>query len=163
MMKKLFVMILAAMMIFSAVACGKTADKKEEATGTQIPNPFVNYDSIEEAAKAAGFDITVPDKVDGYDGKEIQVMNGEMIQIIFVNGEARLFVRKAAGNDDISGDYNNYAETKTVDIGGSTVTMKGDDGAVQLAIWTNNGYTYAVMSDEAMTVENMTSLVAQIL
>ena len=131
-------------------------------TNVQIPNPFSDYGSLADATKAVGFDMTAPDAVDGYGEKLIQVMNNEMIQVIFLNGDSRLFLRKAAGNEDISGDYNTYAETQTVTIGDNSVTMKGNNGTISLAIWTNNGYTYAVTSDEAMSVEAMTALVSQI-
>ena len=133
-----------------------------EAGNAQIPNPFVDYDSLAEAAEAAGFDMIAPETMEGYSEKIIQVMNSKMIQVIFLNGDSRLFLRKAAGSEDISGDYNVYAETQTATFGDYSVTMKGDDGRISLAIWTDNGYTYAVTSDETMSVEDMSTLVSLI-
>lgn len=137
-------------------------EESEGESGSGIANPFVDYASLAEAAKAAGFDMTAPETVEGYEEKVVQVMNNEMIQVIFLHGDSRLFLRKAAGDADISGDYNSYSETKTAAVGGSSVTLKGDGGLVKLATWTKSGYTYAVMADEAMTPDAMTALVAQI-
>ena len=127
-----------------------------------IPNPFVDYETLAEAARAAGFELDAPGTVNGYDETIIQVMNNQMVQVIFMSGDDRIIIRKAPGSDDISGDYNVYAETQAVDVNGTSVTMKGNDGTVKLATWTDNGYTYAVVSDNAMAIEDMKALVSQV-
>ena len=128
----------------------------------QIPNPFENYETLDEAAKAAGFNMTAPDAVDGYTEKSIQVMSGEMIQVLFYDGNSMLHICKAAGNEDISGDYNVYAENRIITVNDHSVTMAGNDGMINLAKWKSNGYTYAAMSDKAMSIEAMTALVSQV-
>ena len=138
----------------------------EDAIGGEnvhIPNPFVDYETLDAAAQAAGFALTAPETVEGYSDKLIQVMSNSMIQIIFLDGDDnRLFVRKEAGDADISGDYNNYAEENIVTVGEYSVTLKGNNGTVSTAIWMNNSYAYAVSADVPMTVEAMTALVAQV-
>jgi len=130
----------------------------------QIANPFVDYETLDAAVKAAGFELTAPETVDGWDGENvIQVMSNSMIQIIFHDADDnRLFVRKEAGDMDISGDYNIYAEENTVTVGAYSVTLKGNDGMVSTAIWTSGDYSYAVMSDVPMAVDAMTALIAQV-
>ena len=138
----------------------------EDAIGgenVQIANPFVDFETLDAAAQAAGFALTAPETVEGYSDKLIQVMSNSMIQIIFLDGDDnRLFVRKEAGDADISGDYNNYAEENIVTVGEYSVTLKGNNGTVSTAIWMNNSYAYAVSADVPMTVEAMTALVAQV-
>lgn len=129
----------------------------------QIANPFVDYESLVGVAQAVGFELTAPETVEGYPGKLIQVMSNSMIQIIFLDGDDnRLFIRKEAGDADISGDYNNYDEVNTVTVDEYTVTLKGNDSTVSTAIWTNGGYSYAVSADVPMSVEAMTALIALI-
>lgn len=131
--------------------------------GVQIASPIWDYDSIDAAAQAVGFTLTAPESVEGYGEKSVQVIDGGMIQIIFSNGsENRLFIRKQAGTADISGDYNSYAEVKTESVDGCDVTFKGNNGAVSTAIWTNGGYSYAVMSDAPMNADAMAAIIAQI-
>ena len=143
---------------------GIESDETLGGEAVQIPNPFVDYETLNAAAQAAGFELTAPDTVDGWSGeKVIQVMSNSMLQIIFHNADDnRLFVRKEAGDADISGDYNVYAEENTVTVGEYSVTLKGNDGKVSTAIWTSNGYSYAVVSDAPMAVDAMTALIAQV-
>ena len=129
--------------------------------GEQIANPFVDYESLEEAAKAAGFTLTVPTQ-NGAGKPIIQVMDGKMIQVIFDETDPQLYIRKQAGDEDISGDYNEYAEITTATVGDRTVTLKGNDGKVSTAIWTADGYSYAVLYEEPHTVESACRMIEQI-
>jgi len=138
----------------------------------QIPNPFVEYGSLEEAIKAAGFELVVPTASAGYENVIYQVMNGEMIEVIYKSAESEsgesveaYRIRKQAGEGNISGDYNNYAEINEVDVNGTTVTLKGNDGKVFLATWTVDGYSYSLsidMDGAGMTADEVTALVGQI-
>jgi hypothetical protein len=83
-----------------------------------------------------------------------------MIQAVYLNGDNSLLIRKAAGADDISGDSTNYSEINTVAAGGLQVTMKGENGTVSVATWTDGGYTYAVDAQAIpMTGSAMSALI----
>ena len=156
----------AAVVLLAAVALNPRGniDPVGQQGSVQIANPLVDYATLADAAKAAGFELTAPETVEGYSGdKTIQVVDGSMIQIIYSdNSENRLFVRKQAGDADISGDYNDYAEIKAVTVNGCDVTLRGSDGKVSTAIWTSGGYSYAVSADVPMTADAMTALIAQV-
>lgn len=128
----------------------------------QIPNPFTDHDTLAEAAKAAGFPMSAPDTLESYPQRVIQTMNDEMIQVIYQNGDRSVTVRKEAGSGDISGDYNQYAQSKTVEVAGSSVTMRGENGLFMVAIWENSGYTYAVTSGAGMSAAAMTALIQSV-
>ena len=127
--------------------------EKEEYT--QIANPVVEYgsdeESLESAEKHVGFRLDIPAdiKADQY-----IVISGKILEVDFEAG----YIRKSAGSDDISGDYNEYAETAEKDIGGKTVTLKGNGGRIYLAIWTDGGYTYCVGMYDGVTEDRMASL-----
>ena len=148
-MKKLLIFTVTAAMLLSLAACAQsakpaaepekpaqteTADSKNaqaetaEIENVQIPNPWTDYDSKDDAAQAAGFDLAVPDEISGCSEKSYRVLSAEgdvMFEIIYASGEDKTArIRKAPGADDVSGDYNEYAETETVDAGGVSVTMK---------------------------------------
>ncbi len=139
-----------------------TGEIKEDEHMTQIPNPFVNYETLEEAAAAAGVELKVPETVKGYSEKTYQAITKEFVQVIYHEGDNRLFIRKANGDEDISGDYNFYDTEKQVKVGVYDVTMKGNDDTVSTAIWTKDGCTYAVMADIPMTAEAMEAIIAEI-
>ncbi len=157
-MKKLFVCILCTLMAVSACACGS----KESKENTQIANPFKDYETMEEAEKAAGFDMTVPETLDKREVTLIQVMNDKMIQVFYGEDEDRVIVRKAEGSEDISGDYTEFGETGTVDVNGAEVTLKGDEGKVKVAIWTAGKYTYAVDADQPVSQDTMAAWISGI-
>lgn len=128
------------------------------ADDVQIPNPFTDHAALEDAAKAVGFDLTVPEKVNGSPRQGIQTMDG-MIQIFYGDEDHEVLIRKAPGGEDISGDYNVYSQVKTTNVNESVVTTKGEDGVVHLAIWSNGGYTYSISARAGMSEADMTALV----
>ena len=128
-----------------------------------MPNPFTDFDTLAEAEKQTDFYITLPDAIGSSNNKIYRAMNDEMIEVIYVNGEDETGrIRKARGSEDISGDYNEYAETETVSVGGIDVLLKGDAGLVKLAVWTNDGYTYSVSAEAGLTADEMSALVSGI-
>lgn len=128
----------------------------------QIPNPFTDHATLAEAAKAVGFALRVPEKVGGSPRRAIESMNGEMIQVFYGKDKNEVCIRKAAGSGDISGDYNQYAQSETVEVNGSTVSMRGENGLVMVAIWEKGGYTYAVTSGAGMDAAAMIALVQSV-
>lgn len=162
-MKRLFAVIMMLLTIIPLTACG---NKTDDGTGTDIigaPNPFMDFDTLAEAEKQTGFYITLPDAIGGSDNKIYRTMNNEMIEVIYVSGDDESGrVRKARGSEDISGDYNEYAETENVSVGGVDVLLKGDAGLVKLALWTNGGYTYSVSAEAGVSADEMTALVSAV-
>lgn len=196
-MKKMIVLALSAVMALSLVACGDKgtpADDKaiivgddpatwgptidsEQKSDVEIPNPFTQCSSLEEAAQNAGFSFNVPETVDGYSQRIIRTMADEkgraMIEVIYQNetdenestdNTDEIRMRKANGDEDISGDYMEYSETSSLTIGNIQVTVKGEHGKINLAIWTDNGYTYSigVYSGTGITAEEMTDFIAAV-
>ena len=125
----------------------------------QIANPLVEYGSdvksLEAAQEAVGFTLTVPGSVTP---ENYIVISGLILEVNFDGG----YLRKAEGSEDISGDYNEYASTETKTAEGKEVTLKGNDGKVMLAIWTEGDYTYCVGIADGTTEAEMLSLVNEI-
>lgn len=138
----------------------KTWGPAEDGENIQIPNPWQECTSLEEAGKLAGFSFTAPESVDGYTERYIAAIENEIAQVIFSNGDdSELYFRKGLGGDDISGDYNAYDTTEEQTIDGHTVLCKGNDGLIYTATWTDGEYSYAVMCDAGMSVEQLTAWV----
>ena len=90
----------------------KASDKN-----AQLPSPFIDYRTMDEAAGAVGFTLKAPETVKGYKKELISVISNDTLQVMYQNGEKNLYIRKAAGDGDISGDYTKYDENKSVKIG----------------------------------------------
>lgn len=165
MRKRLLPLLLCAACALSLAACGAkeaAPAPAPEAPGARIANPFVDYATLAEAEADAGFTLSAPARIDGWDDPKVQLMNGKMLQLIFRSGDDRLIIRKQSGTDDCSGDYNSYPETKTAKINGSSVTLKGADGKYRTAVWTANGWSYAVVSDVPMAPDILMDLIVEI-
>ncbi len=138
MMKRIIILTIFNMMTVLLTAC-----KKE--TTAELPNPFVEYETMEEAEAAAGFTINVPDRVpEGYTLSAIRVIENELAELTYVNGEDEIAYRQGKGSEDISGDYTEYSETNEVKVGDIQVTTKGNEGVVNVALWTNGDSTYSI-------------------
>lgn len=162
-MEKIFVLVLSAALALSLTGCKTDAPAPENNSTSgqvEIANPFISCDSMSAAAELAGFELNLPD---GADKSEIRVIEGEMINVDFSaeNGSG-LSVRKAIGSEDISGDYNSYAETQEITVGSLTATLKGSDGKFNTAIWTDGEYSFALSCPDGMSQEEMSAIIAQI-
>ena len=125
----------------SSVVINKDADN-----GTQIPNPWTEYKSVDEAKKAVNFEAPVPTKVtDGYKLDYISTLDGELLQLVYRNADDKqISYRAAKGSGDISGDYNVYDTLEKLQVGGNTVTVKGRGGKYYLAIWEDGESAYSL-------------------
>ena len=65
---------------------------------------------------------------------------GDLAQVQYRAGEDTVTCRKAPGQADISGDYQTYAQTEILEIGGIPVTVRGDGGLISLATWTDGDF-----------------------
>ena len=125
-------------------------DNQPSDNNLQIPSPFQPCDSLDDAEEMAGFDLTLPKTAD-----MLEAIENKMIQAFYGEDGTDMLIRKALGSEDISGDYNEYAQTKTVD----GVTLKGADGQFSLAMWTNGEYTYSISVGSALSQTDMMALV----
>ena len=162
MKKPLLIVLAAAALGLTLAACGTQQRQSASMTGVQLANPFVDYATPDEAAAAAGFGLSAPEQIDGYDAPVVQLMNGEMLQLIFRSGDDRLILRKAKGSADISGDYAARAETRTARINGADVSLRGEGGKVSTAVWCANGFSYALLSDVPLATDVATDLIVEI-
>ena len=127
----------------------------------QIPNPFAEYETLTEAARAAGVELTAPEAINGLDRRTFRAIENDLLEVIYRKGEEETArIRKAVGADDISGDYNVYAQVGIATVNGMEVTLKGDAGKVSLATWTDKGYTYAISVEGGISSSDMTRLVS---
>lgn len=152
---KLIALGLSAVMALSLVACGNANDSK-----LQPPNPFTEHETLADVEKEVGFDFIVPSAINGFDKCEYRANKADsMAEVIFKNGDEEIRFRKAAGDGDISGNYTEFSEQESVDVDGTTVTMKGESGKVNLATWSADGYAYSIDCTTAVDKITMTDYV----
>ena len=147
-MKKVMGITVGIIMILTMTACGTKsgAVDAEDSGATQIPNPFVTCETMEDAVQLAGFDFAIPETLpEGYSKSVILAIEKQMIEVDYTkDAEQEIYIRKAAGKDDISGDYNDYPQKSTVTIDGIEVTFKGNNDLVNVALWQAGDYSFAI-------------------
>lgn len=127
----------------------------------QIPNPWQEYKTVSEAAKATGISFSAPEKFEKYTVSYVQAMDG-IVEVTYSNGSNEICVRKGRGTDDISGDYNVYKNVSEKEIGGNTVTLKGNGDGVSSAAWTDGKYSYSIYSGNELANGFAEMLIAEI-
>ena len=112
--------------------------------------------SMQQATELTGFTMRIPEGKAPYTEKTISVIGEDMIEVAYSKEEPSAVgysIRKARAEGDISGDYTEYTESKEVDSEGRKVTLKGEAGRYSLALWEENGFSYAVKAQEKPMME----------
>lgn len=135
-----------------------------ETGSAQLPNPFVDCDTAKEAADVSGVTLTVENPITGYHFTGYRASKTGLTEMVYSNqlADDTLTIRKAPGEDDIGGDYNEYENVKNVAVDGMAVTMKGNSESVYLATWQKDGYSYAVSSEKGLTRAKMSNIIRNV-
>lgn len=163
-MKKLLIVLCA---FFMMAAC---APKETEVTnpedngaalgGVTIANPFVDYDSLEEACEAANETIYLMDGFAGREVSEFRAMPGKMLEVIYGEVGDMIKVRKTSGVEDNSGNYSaDVFEESTMEYHGITLNIQSKDDLVRVAYWSLDNKSYSMTSDAGIETADLLSLV----
>ncbi|MCR5736009.1 MAG: hypothetical protein K6G22_15525 [Lachnospiraceae bacterium] len=153
----LFVAFVMSIVLSGCAGLDNLMGKFSTEKNTNIANPWIDCATIEDAEKIAGYDIMVPDRIEGYPDTFIQAVKKEMIQVFYYDAKenederSRVLIRKGVGNEDISGDYNEYSQIESAEMHGINVDLRGNDNLIYNATWYQGGYAYAILSDEGLS------------
>lgn len=134
----------------------------------QIANPWSEFDTLEEAESDADVELTLPESYQGFNHRIYRSMQGEMLEVIYqdADGQEGFRIRKSRDAGDISGDYNSYAQKKTLEIGDRFVETRGNGDEIAVATWSNHSlnlsYAICVAEDQHFTEDDIRSLVKTI-
>ena len=126
----------------------------------QIPNPFTEHKTIDDANKVLSFDAKVPSNIpSGYKVDYISTMSNDFLQIGYKNGDNEILYRMAKGSDDIGGDYNDYKNIESKKVGDYSFIIRGNenDKAANL-LWTDGKYTYSLYANPEVGTDVLMSI-----
>lgn len=137
---------------------------KENSAGITAKGRSVEeVESMQQATELTGFTMRIPEGKTPYTEKTISVIGEDMIEVAYSKEEpfaVGYSIRKARAEGDISGDYTEYPDIREVDFEGRKVKLKGEAGTCSLALWEENGFSYAVQAQEKpMTEEEILEIV----
>lgn len=141
---------LAALFLLCAAlltACAST-EQPAATEAMQLANPWVEYETLEEAEAAAGVDFSFPETVGGcFSARSYRVMAECLMEVTYRDKDDEAFevtVRQSAGEgQDISGDYRSYETVTEFTEGDSTVVHKSGEYGELTLIW-YDGYSYSL-------------------
>lgn len=168
-MKKVLMVVLALAMVLSMTACGEQEKQEKQMTGVgsgnvQIANPFVECETLDDATEIAGFSMTAPTAVPNWvNGTVIRAVENDMIEMTYTGTKQQeLRIRKARGNEDISGMHSSFDEVKEVAVEGRDITLKINGEKIYVVIWSDEDYSYAVSTTEGLEQTHIENLISGI-
>ena len=166
--RNIIALILCTAVVLALAACSAASaanDTPDDLIGGD-PSTWgpTDHSSLAEAEAAAGIDMQIPEKIlDTKASMFLTWYNEKCIEAIYANGDEEVArVRKDEGSADISGDYNDYSSVVDREINGVSVTFKGNDGKVMLAVWAVDGCGYSISVPNGITADEMAALVGQV-
>lgn len=134
---------------------------KENPGGVLTANPSAACRSLEEAEKAAGFTIKVPESFDDSISRKFTLIGGRIIDVSYLDAEGKriLSIRKGAGKEDVSGDYSKYPQEDVMDTGKVSVTVKGEEDLIYLAVWQEGDSSMAVSFSQGRTEDELKEVI----
>lgn len=146
-MKNRILTVLFCLVLLSGCSAHRESANPTEQTDIplQIGNPWKSYDSMEEAATACGFAFPLPELVAGsYESESYRVMNGQLMEVVYVSGEQNVIVRMQSGEgQDISGVYGNVTKTESLEVNDVPVTHNLV-GSGCLYLTSKDGFSYSL-------------------
>ena len=166
-MQKLLPFILAAILLLPVSGCASPAAEPEAAPPmVQIANPWKDWTSLEEAEQAVGFSFGLPDKInDRYTAHTFRTMNNTLLEVVYGDGESKVWVRKQKGEgQDISGDYNKYDTCTEQSCNGAAVTTyhNAENNAVKQLV-SYNGYSWSLVAPNGYWGDSNREFISEIL
>ena len=151
-----------AVLLVGALALPQLISRpSQEEPETMIANGMVEVTSREELSEAVGFPVKAAQTLPFFPQSILYTSYwGEMAQTDYANGPESACFRQSPGTQDNSGDWNEYPAQETIEVSGSTVTLKGEKDAYTLAVWSDGTYSYSLSLTAGQTAEVWTHIVA---
>lgn len=135
----------------TTVTIDKNAKVDEDGDTAEIPSPLTEHADIASLETAVGFKLRCPALPEGYRADSFIDISGTLAEVFYVSDKDTVVFRMEKGDSaDISGDCNVYADKKTVEVGGVSVSVEGN-GDVRKATWSKDGFAFSLTSEKGLT------------
>ena len=137
---------------------GTKAKEDYTSASTGMPNPFIECNTLEEAAKIAQVNIKLPE----YSQCTIYAVKNSFVEVQYpLNETSNITIRKSAGEEDISGVYDGK-EMQLHSTDGVDVNVRLKDGKFISAYFTGDDGTYSITCDEPLEANEIIAIVDSI-
>ena len=151
----------AALCLLLLAGCGGA--KNQPAQNVQLANPWKDYATLQEAEEAVGFSMELLQAIaDPYQPQAFRVMNGTLLEVICCSEEDEVTLRKAVGEEDISGDYNQYETLVTEERADGSVLYRKNGDTIQGMLLFRDEYVWSVLSETGLEAETAEKIVSTV-
>lgn len=105
---------------------------------------IVECNSAEELSGVVGFAVKDLTGLPFTVTQTTYIAYWDIAEITYIGNGEYLTYRKSAGEEDNSGDYNEYEDTLSIDYDTTCLTLKGADNSYNLCTWQSDGYAYSL-------------------
>ena len=135
-----------AVLLVGAMALPKfISSPVPEESETMVANGMVEVTSKEELSEAVGFPVKSAQSLPFFPQSIYYTSYwGDMAQIDYANGGSTACFRQSLGEEDNSGDWNEYPAQESLTVNGCAVTLKGERDSYTLGIWSDGTYSYSL-------------------
>ncbi len=151
-LKKMFAVLTVSLAALSLFGCNSKVEEKVIDDNNNAINPWVEVADITKAIEKVGFDFAIPEDINGNKISLVRVMSDEMIEIRYGDD---IIVRKSKGNEDNSGDLNNYDIVKEE----NGFTLKGNDDTYNCITWNKDNYSYSITTSNGLSLSDVADTV----
>ena len=121
-----------------------------------MPVAPLQYNSASELSEASGIFIEDLENVPFVPTETVyQYYDNGIAEIVYSDGEEVLSYRVSYGDEDNSGDCNEYAEVFQKEIDGAVYTLKGDGELIYCALYRRGDSSCSITSTVGLTVEQI--------
>ena len=156
-----FVLLLAGVFYARYLIPGETVDPRPTLGSVMVGNGIVDVGDADALSEAVGFPVKEVTSLP-FQADEVTYTSfwKELAQIKYAGPEQAVTFRQSVGDEDNSGDYNVYAETTVKEIGGVSVTLKGDGQTYVLATWSDGTYAYSINAQPGLASQEWEAVIA---
>ena len=122
------------------------------------------FPSVREMSDAIGFEVNDISVVP-FEATEViyRVISGKLAEIVYIGDGDKLTIRKSAGEEDNSGDYNEYTLDEPIEIEGNKIDILGFEEGYYLVTWYDGEYFHSIRSDSPQTADKMKEIISDLI
>lgn len=122
------------------------------------------FPSVREMSDAIGFEVNDISEVP-FEATEViyRVISGKLAEIVYIGDGDKLTIRKSAGDEDNSGDYNEYTLDEPIEIEGNKIDILGFEEGYYLVTWYDGEYFHSIRSDSPQTADKMKEIISDLI
>lgn len=132
-------------------------------TPQQVIPDIVEYSSKQELSSCVGFEVKEVQNIPFHVDKVQYIAYWKRLaQVEYIGADNRLTFRMTVDTEDISGDYTSYQDIKSYAIASTNVTIKGNDGLYQLAVWQEGEFSYALQLEMPISQADLEEIIQSV-